>query len=223
MDSETPSAQVPEKPVEKPIEETSPATTPKKETPAEQPGKPTQYVTAEQMEQFADRIVTQTVRRVNQSASDRDRFIKTEIGKVKGLLEQSGAKLTPEQESTLRDNIEKQFDEAGADSQEQGPGAESPAAFIEAQAKRVFQKVGVTVEPGDPQWKKIDEALKDPNGSVAETLLAIKDAAEEKKALLASNKANASLRSPDSAGSQPAGPKEFSSANEAWENAYSKK
>lgn len=67
--------------------------------------------------------------------------------------------------------------------------------FVANQIEATFQEVGVRVTPDDvDEFKTINAAWNDPNGSLAKTLIAVTKAAEAKAARLALQKQNAAAR-----------------------------
>lgn len=75
------------------------------------------------------------------------------------------------------------------------PELEQMERFVANQIEATFQEVGVRVTPDDvDEFKTINAAWNDPNGSLAKTLIAVTKAAEAKAARLALQKQNAAAR-----------------------------
>ena len=118
-------------------------------------------------------------------------------------MSKTGLQLNPQQEQVLREEIGDRLDS------ETSPEATSQAQLTPQQAassdpvadfaKSIFEEVGTTVTPNDPEWAKIKEALdknfNDPTpAALARVTAAFTVAAQTKAARVSTNQETAAAR-----------------------------
>lgn len=192
-----------------------PAATP--EQPAEQP----KYVTVEQMEEAVER----GVRRAQQSSKDRTQKIEAEVKAITARLEKAGQTVSPEIAQNLRQQVEAELDTQEQPSQPAAVTPQAPAS-VPGQGDPVYdwtmaayQTMGTEIKTTDPEFKLIDNALKDPAGNMIKYQQTVLDAIKAKQVRTASQTATADARVLGG-GSQPSGQAAPKTAHEAWEQAY---
>ncbi len=88
--------------------------------------------------------------------------------------------------------------DAAAETNAPQPDAEdyirSQSEFVFSQIDAVLAEHGVQITPNDPEFKTIDAALRDPQGSLAKTMLITSKAAASKAQRLAQTKGSAPAR-----------------------------
>lgn len=131
-------------------------------------------VTKADLEKFADEIA----KRITQSNRDRNKAVDAELKSIRVRLEGAGLQISKEQETALRENIEQDMTQRGeAGPEPSGPSIDPSEQFVYDSIKRVYASVGAVVKPTDPEHKIVEKALNDPNGSLADTILAAQQAA----------------------------------------------
>lgn len=170
-------------------------TTPQEKGQEQQP----QYVTKADLDTFAKQIVGQ----IKQSDKDRGKRIEGELASIKELVSKTGVQLNPQQEQALREELGERIDSETSPettSQAQLPtqqvASNDPVADF---AKSIFEEVGTTVTPNDPEWAKIKEALdknfNDPTpAALARVTAAFTVAAQTKAARVSTNQETAAAR-----------------------------
>lgn len=193
-------------PADPTAEQTSTQEVPAKEAPPKEQQETPQYVTREELERHSAELL----RRVKQSSSDRAREVDRRFDEIKASMETRQAPLSVEQQSVLRQQIEKQVDGPEQDGQAQSTGEQaiqSLNAFIGA----VFADVGVAVTVNDPEFKALQDSIDrawtvdGPQGLVMVQRAAIK-AAEAKAARVTSQKNSAQARVVSGGGERTANP-----------------
>lgn len=176
-----------------------------------------------------DRRDAELMRRVKQSSKARNDAVNDEITRLKGLMKDTlGVEVDEAQEKVLRDQVEKQFDELDNPTQEDlpddGDQAESQrdqiARYVFEQSSRIYERLYVDpVIKGDPEWAKIEESLKDPDGDADSHFITVMEQGQLKKARLADRKSKAKSRTPSggAGGKRTPMPK---NEKEAWDEAY---
>lgn len=174
-------------------------TTPQQETPAEpQKEKP---ITLEDVRKLMRDEFTPIIQ--SQVAKGENRIDKRIQERFAALEQNKGAlKLTDEQVATAQQAIiqEEQMN-AYKPANPQTNGTAQPEIdpngmerFVMDEIERVFQKHGDRVTPNDAEAKIIDAAWNDPNGSLADVLLAVNEATQKMVARKALQKKNADAR-----------------------------
>lgn len=180
--------------------QTSAQTTSPADAAQEKPVEP-KYVTEDVLEQkLAD-----TLRRMKQSDKDRMKLIDDKLGAIKTRLETSGAQLTPQQETALRDQIADDLEpkeSATAPASALTPEMQQQADYVFSQLDATFADVGASVTPNDPEWKEVKTILDDPKGNLAKLIRVAGKQAEAKIARLAAQKENAAARTISAGGAQ---------------------
>jgi len=177
-------------------DEVSPQTEPQKEKPPT--AEDYRQIAREEATKVAQSQVAKSENRTNQRIQER--FAALDLTK-------STLKLTDEQVQTAQDAIIKEETMAAYKPQPNGQQASSPQGqaptdemirqqvdFVYGQMQDVFASEGAEVTQNDPEYKGIDDAMKDPKGSLAKTLLAASKAAASKVARLQMQKENAKAR-----------------------------
>jgi hypothetical protein len=204
-----------------PTEQTSAQEVPQTEAAPKESQDQPQYVTREELE----RRDAEILRRVKQSSSDRQRQIDKQISEIKDQMATREAPLSPEQESVLRQQIEKQID--GPEPEERNDPSSNDNAIQQLNqfVGAVFAEVGTTVTINDPEFKelqdKIDEAwtIDGPRGLVVVQRAAEK-AATAKALRVSSQKKGAAARVVSGGEQRPSGEAPAKSASDLWNKAY---
>lgn len=117
----------------------------------------------------------------------------------KGVLNLSDQEYSAAQDAIIRDEQTKAYKQPAREAPGNGdptPDYDMGARYVNDQIEAVFRKVGVNVTPDMPEGKLISEALDNPQGSLAETLIAAHEAATKAKQRLESFKGKAKARVP---------------------------
>lgn len=145
----------------------------------------------------------------------------------KGVLKLTEEQVMEAQEQIIREEQRSAFAPKGQTANSPGGQTSSDdqirqqVEFVYGQINDVFAEVGTEVTPNDPEFKGIDEALKNPKGSLAGTIRAANKAAEAKAARLKVQKESAKARV-TGGGSTTGNAKPAASAHDAWGDAYKK-
>lgn len=189
--------------------------TPQQETPTEpQTEKP---ITLEDVRKLMRDEFTPIIQ--SQVAKGENRIDKRIQERFAALEQNKGAlRLTDEQVATAQQEIirEEQMN-AYKPANPQTNGTAQPEIdpngmerFVTDQIEQVFKKYGDRVTPNDAEFKIIDAAWNDPNGSLADTLLAVSEATQKMVARKALQKKNADARVLGSGGGKPTNPNDIS-------------
>lgn len=167
------------------------------------------YVTEERMQQVVSKAVESGLRRAKQSAADRDRAIQQELEAVKSRLGAAELELSPEQEEALRENIgqsyDEQFEQAQAQPEAQPTGGQPEQDHpVYAFTQEVFEQEGVEITPEMPEYKAVEEALNDPNGSMAKYSKVLYEQVNAAKDRIEKQQETASARTASGSGERPA-------------------
>jgi len=194
-------------PIDQPIEETVevPEQTPGEGSATEEP-QPEQTFTRAQVEaMLADfekkvdsRIQSQvaksenrTTQRIQERLSSLDREVKA------GTINLSEDQVREAKNNIIREEQMKEFEQGPQGKPSQSPEAdfESQMMFVNTQIDEVVRGYGVEITPADKaEFKMIEDALRDPNGSLAKTIIAAGKAAAAKADRGKSFKGNAPAR-----------------------------
>ena len=209
-------------------ETTTEEVSPPAEPPKEKPLTTDDYrqIAREEAMRIAQSQMAKGENRINQRIQER--FDGLEANK--GLL-----KLTEEQVTTAQQQIinEEQMNafKPKANGQQASGSEAAPSedqfrqnvSAVYAEINAVVADEGVELTENDPEFKILDKALSDPNGSYAKTILAAGKAAETKAARTKAQKENANARVTGGGGSTQTGnAKSAASAHDAWGDAYKK-
>jgi hypothetical protein len=160
------------------------------EQPAEQP----QYVTKKDLDQFATEIVS----RVKQSDRDRTRNVETQLKGITEMLTKANVAITPEMQAALRGEIESRVDGETQATPEQ-PGPQQPQGLgpghpVFDATMEIYETEKLDVKATDPEFRNIQTALDDPNGSMVKYIMAVQKAVSEKRERLELQKDTADAR-----------------------------
>jgi len=87
--------------------------------------------------------------------------------------------------------------------------------FVTDQIEQVFRKHGDRVTPNDAEFKIIEAAWNDPNGSLADTLLAVNEATQKMVTRKAQQRKNADVRVVGGGGGRQTNPNDISSITDS--------
>ena len=175
-------------------------------------------VTQADLEAFASTII----KRVQQSSRDRNRQVEAELKTIRTRLDGTGVQISQEQEQVLRGKIADDLTQAEEPqaSGESQPALTPDAQYVYDQINAAMKKTGQIVTPNHPEYKEIADALADPNGSLADTILAANSAAQKLAARLATNQAQAGNRISTGGASTAARDTAPTTAKKLWGDAY---
>lgn len=178
-----------------------------------------EYVTKKDLEQFGSELA----RRLKQSARDRDRAIEQQLQAMKKRIESAGVQLGPEQEAKLRQSIADELE--GGEGDEADPETNAGDDDVHPVFKmtaNIFAQEGVEITAQDPEFKDVDAALNDPNGSMEKYLSVLYTAIGAKKSRLANQQESASARTASGGASDKKGQFVAKNAADYWSRAYKK-
>ena len=158
-----------------------------------------QYITQQDLDRLADEII----RRTRQSNKDRETRTQQQLNQMLEMLKQSGLSMSEQQQSALRQTIEQQIDDDDGQPDTPSPEFQQQVQFVYDQIQGAFADVGTDVIQGDPEFKIVMDAINDPRGSLAKTVLAAHKAATTKAARIASQREKAPARVGAGGGDQP--------------------
>ncbi len=166
-------------------------------TPAEEPAAP-DYVTKDDLKAFRSEVLD----RAGQNA---EKKIKANLRAYEGMAKfqaDLGAPIDPAVQEKARAAIINAgyLAEDSEHPQQNAQADDQWAQYVSAQLDETFTEIGVQVNPGDPEWKPLEQALSDPNGSLAKVLRMAAKQAEIKKERVASKTSKAKTRVGSSGG-----------------------
>lgn len=115
----------------------------------------------------------------------------------RAALNLTDAQVTEAKDKIIREEQMKEYEPEspqGSETPAPQPSPEDVGAFLVNQMDAVFAQYQVRVTPDMPEYKIIERAWNDPNGSLANTLLATGEAAQKASARLNALKGNAKAR-----------------------------
>ena len=180
-------------------ETTTEEVSPPAEPPKEKPLTTDDYrqIAREEAMRIAQSQMAKGENRINQRIQERFEALEAN----KGVL-----KLTEEQVTTAQQQIINEEQMNAFKTKANGQQASSPetapsedqfrqnVSAVYTEINAVIADVGVELSESDPEFKILDKALSDPNGSYAKTILAASKAAETKAARTKAQKENANAR-----------------------------
>ena len=174
------------------------------------------YVTEEQLEQVASRII----RDVKLADKQRSKQIRQEVETIKQTLQASGIQATPEQVEAIETKVAERYQDPDDEPTPQTPANDIPPEWQDALDLAFAAKV--KIEENDPEYKQFLVPIFDnPNPKRAEITIAMSKAVEAKQARTLQQQDNAPLRTP-TAGSGGPGQLVAASSKDYWRGAYKK-